>query len=130
MPDPPPEHTRLCHSSSVNISVSATERSSGPEDVVVVEGDLDAHTAPALRARLDAVIARAPRSFLYVDLVGVPFIDSTGIGTLVAAHMRLAEGGAGIRLVTTQPRVAKVLSLTGLDAVIPCFPTVAEARRA
>ena len=118
----------MCHSSAVNITVADDQRPI--DDVVVVEGDLDAHTAPALRDRLDAVISRAPRRVLLVDLTAVPFLDSSGVGTLVAAHSRLVEGGASLRIVSTQPRVLKVLSLTGLDAVIPTFPTVEAARGA
>ncbi len=97
----------------MNITVADDQRPI--DDVVVVEGDLDAHTAPALRDRLDAVISRAPRRVLLVDLTAVPFLD---------------EGGASLRIVSTQPRVLKVLSLTGLDAVIPTFPTVEAARGA
>ena len=61
-----------------------------------------------------------------VDLSGVTFMDSSGIGALVSGRRRLAEG-AGMRLVCTQPTVVRLFELTGLTAVFPMFATVAEA---
>lgn len=113
----------------MNIRVSSFEAEPAEHDVVPFVGDLDAHTAPMLQKAVDRTIAAAPDRPLIIDLTDVPFIDSSGLSVIVGAQARLADAGAGVRLVVATPRVAKVLSLTGLDAVIPTFATVAAARQ-
>ena len=52
-----------------------------------------------------------------VDLGGLTFIDSTGMGALVWARNRTQRHGRDIRLRNPQRAVAKTLSVTGLDQV-------------
>lgn len=94
--------------------------------IVSAAGELDAHAAPVLEAQTGA-LSRQPGGRLIIDLSGVSFIDSTGLGVLVAAlkHAREAEGSLDVVVAT--PRVLKVLALTGLDVVIPLHSTLAEA---
>ena len=119
----------LCQASGVNIRVSSYEAEPADRDVVPFVGDLDAHTAPMLQKAVDRIIAAAPDRTLIIDLTDVPFIDSSGLSVIVGAHTRLADAGAGVRLVVVAPRVAKVLSLTGLDGIVPTFATVEAARQ-
>jgi len=85
--------------------------------VVEVAGEMDAHTAPIVRDAVEAAIS--PGARVIVDLRGVSFLDSTGLGVFVTAlkHVREAEGT--LDLVITSARVLKVFELTGLDVVIP-----------
>ncbi|MCX6433955.1 MAG: STAS domain-containing protein [Actinobacteria bacterium] len=94
--------------------------------VVVVAGELDAHTAPALQTELDPLSRRAGMAIV-VDLSAVPFIASTGLGVLVTTLKHLREVGGSLDVVVVPPRVLKVFTLTGLDAVIPLHATLAEA---
>ena len=119
---------RLCHSSGVNIRVTSFESESGDRDVIPFAGELDAHSAPMLQKAVDRTLAAAPDRLLIIDLTDVSFIDSSGLSVIVGAHKRLSDAGAGVRLVVVTPQVAKVLALTGLDATIPTFATVADAR--
>ena len=84
--------------------------------VVVVSGELDVRTAPELRRVLfDPDVALT--SLVVVDLATVTFLDSVGIGALVAARRWLTSRGTGMVLVCgdTQPR--RVLTMTGLHKV-------------
>ena len=81
-----------------------------------------------LQKAVDRTIAAAPDRLLIIDLTDVSFIDSSGLSVIVGAHKRLSDAGAGVRLVVVTPQVAKVLALTGLDAAIPTFASVADAR--
>ena len=60
--------------------------------VVEVAGEVDAHTAPTVRDAVEAAIV--PGARVIVDLSGVSFLDSTGLGVLVTAlkHVREADG--------------------------------------
>ena len=61
-----------------------------------------------------------------IDLGGVDFIDSTGLGALVAVRRALGDGGR-LRLVPANPRLLMLLEMTRLAAVLPTFPSVREA---
>lgn len=94
--------------------------------VVAVSGELDAHVAPDLQATLDPLLAVSQPAII-VDLSGVPFIDSTGLGVLVTTLKRVREAGGTLDVVASAPRVLKVFALTGLDVVIPLHATLDEA---
>lgn len=100
------------------------------DDVVVLHasGEIDISTAPVLREHLDAVTSETAR--VIVDLGGVTFLDSTGLGVLIAARKRReAElGDGGVDLVVNAPQILKVLEVTGLTALFPIYESIAEAR--
>ena len=76
------------------------------DDVVVMTpfGEVDRDTAPELRARLSEAVGLAGTGIVDVDLRHVTFMDSSGIGALLAGH-RLA-GDHGARLQVHSPRQA------------------------
>jgi anti-sigma B factor antagonist len=63
-----------------------------------------------------------------VDLDGVDFLDSTGLGVLVGALKRVKgdEGGV-LHLVCNQARIRKVFEVTGLTKVFSLFDSVDDA---
>ena len=68
------------------------------------------------------------RSNIIVDLQGVGFIDSSGLGVLVGALRRAKERSGSIRLVCDRDNVLKIFRITGLDKVFPIFDSVEDAR--
>ena len=64
---------------------------------------------------------------LVIDLGGVEFLDSTGLGVLVAGLNRAREVGGSLSLVCPQERVLKLFRITGLDEVFTVHSTVDEA---
>ena len=95
--------------------------------VRVTEKRLDAAAAPAFKARVSDLIAGGA-SRIVVDLSGVAFVDSSGLGTLVSALKQLGSRG-DLALAGVQPAVAKLLQLTRLDRVFRTFPTAEDAVR-
>jgi anti-sigma B factor antagonist len=83
--------------------------------VIAARGDLDLATAPRLR---DAAVSRlmAGDKALVLDLSDLEFLDSTGLGTLVAILKRARSLGADLSLVIGRERVLKVFELTGLTS--------------
>jgi anti-sigma B factor antagonist len=81
--------------------------------VVCLRGELDAHNADHLRGVLSDQLDETPT--LIVDMSGLSFIDSTGLGVLVGALRRARSLGGDISLVVTRPTIRKVLTMTGLD---------------
>ena len=95
--------------------------------VLSVEGEVDLYTAPAVReAAIGAMEAGADH--LLLDLTEVPFMDSSGLGVIVACLKRLRELGGDLAVVSPPSSPpTKLLSLTGLDHAIPTHATVDEA---
>lgn len=87
--------------------------------VLTVSGDVDVATVDQFRQTgLDA-IARAVRRPVIIDTAAVVFIDSTGLGGLVALNNAAAAAGTVLKLRAVPPRMATLLRLTAIDAVIP-----------
>ena len=93
--------------------------------VVSVAGEVDLSTSPPLREALEQAVAQGPN--VVVDLSGVTFLDSTGLGDLVRARESALSLGGHLQLVLTQPRIRRVLEITGLDAVFDIHETLAAA---
>jgi anti-sigma B factor antagonist len=97
--------------------------------VVEAGGEIDLHSAPALRECLNQTIDAGSRR-LVVDLRQASFIDSVGLGVLVGARRRLlAQAGpdGSLQLVCAEGLVLRVLRLTGLDGVFAVQATLTDA---
>lgn len=94
-----------------------------PIGVVTPPLEVDVATAPALRLDLASALERA--SWVAVDLSEVRFVDSSGLGVLVASRMLARELGGDLALVGPQPNVATVLDITGLAEVFVTYETLA-----
>ncbi|MFA9444148.1 STAS domain-containing protein [Egicoccus sp. AB-alg6-2] len=86
--------------------------------IVEVAGQLDVATAPEFRQVLvEAQYAGAVR--VLVDVAGVEFVDSMGLGVLIGAHKRaMSHEGAALVLARPTERMRHLLALTGLDRVL------------
>lgn len=62
-----------------------------------------------------------------LDLSGVDYMDSTGIGQISKAATRLQESGAEVRLASATGLVREVLAITRIDSVLSVSPTVDQA---
>ena len=99
----------------------------GDAAIVRVVGEVDLTNAAELRVVLVEICSETPSVHLIVDLSGVAFIDSTGIGVIVGAHRRVTAKGGRFTAVVTTPMVHKVLQTTGLLAVWRVTGSVADA---
>ncbi|HEX2851221.1 MAG TPA: STAS domain-containing protein [Acidimicrobiales bacterium] len=98
--------------------------SNSPVHVVRPIGDLDAVRAAAARSEF-AAIADGRRVAL--DLSAVPFIDSCGLGMLLAGVRRIREAGGDVVVVDPRPAVHRVLHTCGLERVVPILCGVDSA---
>jgi anti-sigma B factor antagonist len=85
-------------------------------EVLAVRGEIDAYTSPRLRERLTQLMEDGHYRVV-VDLEGVEFMDSTGLGVLVSCLKRSREHQGDVALVCTAPQILRVLAITGLDRV-------------
>ena len=94
--------------------------------VLAPSGRLDVAGAPALKAAVsEAVTDGRPR--LVIDMEGVSFVDSSGLGSVVAALKQARSSKGDLRLAAPNQQVRVVLELTTLDRVFPYYATVEDA---
>lgn len=95
----------------------------GDKAILAVRGSVDLTTAPGLRTRLAELIDDG-HTCVVVDLSGTDFLDSTGLGALVAALKRLRMKDGEIRIVCSSGHVRKVFEITSLDRVFAMHATL------
>ncbi|MDP9073059.1 MAG: STAS domain-containing protein [Actinomycetota bacterium] len=93
--------------------------------VVSITGEIDLSTAPLFRDRL-VELANGGSRHVVVDLESVDFIDSTGLGVLVASLTRMRKNGGDMSLVCSQPRILRVFEITGLTKVFTIYRSLDE----
>ena len=74
----------------------------------------------ALREAVGRLIQTGKKNIL-LNLDGVGFIDSGGIGQLVSSYVTAQNQAASLKLLKLQPRVKGILHLTQVDTVLPSF---------
>ena len=94
--------------------------------VIAVNGEIDVYTAPRLREMLIRLVDEE-KYHLIVDMEGVEFLDSTGLGVLVGGLKRVRSHDGGIDLVCTQGRILRIFRITGLSKVFSIFDSVDQA---
>jgi anti-sigma B factor antagonist len=108
----------------INLLVETSERDGWT--VVNVKGEVDLYTASKLKERL-VDLAAGGHVRVVVNLDGVEFLDSTGLGVLIGGLKRCREKGGTLVLAAAREPVLKVLGITGLDRVFPIHDTVESA---
>ena len=101
----------------------------GSHSVVDVKGEIDVYTAPKLREKLIELVSQGSYDVV-VNLEGVDFLDSTGLGVLVGALKRVKAHDGSLALVCTQDKILKIFKITGLTKVFPIHGSVEEATSA
>jgi anti-sigma B factor antagonist len=89
------------------------DRSPDGPPVVKLQGEVDLAVAPGLQEDLEALLAQGSKTIV-VDLLGATFLDSIALGVLVGALDECHSAGGELHLLVTEPRVLKVLEITGL----------------
>jgi anti-sigma B factor antagonist len=89
-----------------------------------IQGEADSYSAPALR---EAMVGLSAYRRVIVDLAGMPFIDSAGLGALIAGARRIHAANGAIVICSARRNVHRLLNAIGMDRVMPIVATVREA---
>lgn len=90
-------------------------------------GELDAFTVSQFRQAL-AELASNPR--ILIDMSGVPFVDSAGLGALIGGIRRARELGGDVAVCCNRPTLTRLLRTTGFDRIVTVAETVEQAATA
>ncbi|MGI8612368.1 MAG: STAS domain-containing protein [Nocardioidaceae bacterium] len=108
------------------MDLSLETRPEGEHTVVAVTGEIDVYTAPKLREALIELVNDG-HHHLVVDVEGVDFLDSTGLGVLVGGLKRVRAHDGSLVVVCTQERLLKIFRITGLTKVFSIQDSVGAA---
>jgi anti-sigma B factor antagonist len=64
-----------------------------------------------------------------LELSGVPYVDSAGLGSIINAHVSCTNAGRYLALVGVSERFRTLLKLTRVESVFTIFPTLEDAER-
>lgn len=102
------------------------ESDQGAFVVLAPEGKFNLVSAPPLKARIDDLVVDG-KARIVVDLHAVDFIDSSGLGALIAGLKAARQQAGDLRIAAPGEQVRAVLKLTNLDRILVPFATVDEA---
>lgn len=112
--------------SSVNFSVGI--RREGSVTLLDVSGRLTSFEADALRDAI-AQLLKEKRKQIVLNLRGLQYMDSSGIGELARSYVSVVKQGGEMKVVGLASRVEEVLKITQLYQVFPEFPSEEEAMK-
>lgn len=107
----------------------AVVRHAGPVAVVDLEGRITmGDGCAALRSVIRGLVNDGSKNIL-LNLQGVSYIDSAGLGEMAGAYVTVAKLGGQLKLVHSQSRIDTLLQVTKLYALLVTFSDEAEALR-
>ncbi|RJP27255.1 MAG: anti-sigma factor antagonist [Actinobacteria bacterium] len=104
-------------------------REVGGIPVVELEGEIDLSTSPVFKETVYGVI-ESGKIDVIIDLNALEFMDSTGLGVLVAALKKTSMEGGSIRLICNKRNILKVFTVTGLDKVFSIYDNLQRCLQA
>lgn len=93
--------------------------------ILKIDGPIELTNVSRFFSRASELVGSKER--LVVDMRGVRYIDSIGMGTLLDLNSRFRRGGCVVRLIAVPPRIAQVFRLCGVSRILDCYETLAEA---
>jgi len=90
----------------------------GQRLTVVLQGELDHHSAEMVRSKLDALLTDALVRELELDLSGVYFMDSSGLGVILGRYRALVQRGGRLLLGGVSAPVDRIFRMSGIYALV------------
>jgi anti-sigma B factor antagonist len=120
-----PEKVRNQEDSNLDIKVNTRALRDGAQ-AVEIQGEIDVYTSPRVKETVNELIEKG-FYHLIINLEGVRYIDSTGLGVLIGALKKVREQSGRILLVCTNPQIKKIFNITGLVKIFEIFKDEEEA---
>ena len=98
--------------------------------IITPEAELDHHCALRVRAEADRTLDGGKISHLLFDFSKLRFMDSSGIGVIMGRYKKVIFQGGRIACCGVGKEVDRILTVSGLYRIMPCYPGREEALRA
>lgn len=88
--------------------------------IIYLSGEIDHHSAREIRDGIDRlIISHRPKTFI-LDLEGIDFMDSSGLGLVLGRFKKIKETGGDMYIANADNRTMKILKMAGVDKLIKC----------
>ncbi len=109
------------------MALKITDRMVDGVAIVAIEGRIVlGEESNAVREKVKTMLASGQKKIV-LNMTNVSYIDSSGLGTLVASQPRAGAQGAALRLANLGAKFQEILQVTKLVTVFEVFPTEAAA---
>lgn len=85
---------------------------------VVLKGEIDHHSAVATRSMIDAKVYELRPKKLSIDLSGIDFMDSSGLGLIMGRYALMKKIGGEFWVSNPTERILRIFELAGLGKII------------
>lgn len=95
----------------------------GDTTVVRVSGEIDHHSAVSVRAGIDRYLMEERPQKVMLELSGVDFMDSSGLGLMMGRLALVKQYGGSLSILNPSPAVLKIMKLAGMERMVSVFRT-------
>jgi len=85
---------------------------------IKLRGELDHHSAVAIRTQIDEMIRNKQPKRLDIDMSVIDFMDSSGLGLIMGRYAVMKDMGGTLCVTDPGPRVQKIMSLAGMERIV------------
>ena len=89
--------------------------------IVRLKGELDHHTADAVKQRMEEAIARGRSSHVVLSLSELEFMDSSGLGVILGRYKQITAKGGRMAVCGVKPGVNRLFELSGLYKILAIY---------
>ena len=86
--------------------------------IAKLSGELDHHGAVAVRTLIDSEIRKKAPKKAVLDLSGLDFMDSSGLGLVMGRHALMTRMGGTLSVRRPNERVVRIFKLAGLERIV------------
>ena len=86
--------------------------------LVLIEGEIDHHTATRARERIDSRFLIEPVKNMAIDLSRVTFMDSAGIGLIIGRMKRVSSVGGKMTIRKPKPEINRILKMSKIESIV------------
>jgi anti-sigma B factor antagonist len=102
------------------------ERNAGEVTILGIKGKLILDEVDLLRNRISSLVDQNRRKLL-LDLGGVPYVDSAGLGEIVRCHTTVTRQGGQLKLLNLTKRIQDLMTITKLSNVFDTYDSEPDA---
>ncbi|MDR0930293.1 MAG: anti-sigma factor antagonist [Clostridiales bacterium] len=87
--------------------------------IAQISGDLDHHNAIEIRSKIDDLLIKYPNCDLILNLSGLNFMDSSGIGVIIGRYRNQQQRGKKTYICGVNSKISKLIELSGIKKIVP-----------
>ncbi|GIM48286.1 anti-sigma F factor antagonist [Collibacillus ludicampi] len=109
------------------MSLQVQTKKIGSTLVVRLQGELDHHTAEIVRERVEGELNKDLTPHLIMNLEGLSFMDSSGLGVILGRYKRVSQMGGRMALCSVNDTLLRLFELSGIQKILRIYDSETHA---